>query len=135
MRKGLKDFPLNKEFEVADKCTKCGSILIAKITDIDECGDFGSLEWRCPKCLISDVEIVGWILADTPITAKGKQFYPIISRANIGPCLNCGKLVIGVPFMLFSENWQLDFCFKCAEELDIWEFPTVKLIRKDEKNT
>jgi len=127
MIKRLKDYPVGEEFDAADECKCCSATLKVTIKEIDETGDFGYLTWSCPTCSRSGDDIVGWVFADEPITILGKQFYPIVSRANVGPCLNCWKLVIGVPLILFpNESSQLDFCFPCANELGILKSLVVK---------
>ena len=120
----LKDFPLNTPFDVADECPNCGGKLRAKVTFTDPESDhtFGDVSWECQQCGVSDTDVVGWKLSETPVKIMGKEFYPIISRANVGPCLNCGKFVIGVPLILFLDEGrkgELDFCFRCAEDLGI----------------
>lgn len=124
MKVELKDFPLNTPFDVADECPGCGGKLRATVTFTDPESDhtFGDVFWECQQCGDNGRDIVGWKLSETPVKIMGKEFYPITSRANVGPCLNCGKLVIGVPLILFLDqgrNGELDFCFPCAEKLGV----------------
>jgi len=116
MQKRLKDFEIGKVYEAADECEDCGSKLEVIIREIDESGDYGWLEWRCPECKESYDEIVGWELADESAIIFGMELYPILGRSNIGPCLICEKLIIGVPLILFPEggDYEFDFCFECA---------------------
>lgn len=123
MKVELKDFPLNTPFDAADECPNCGGKLRVQITWIDA-SDYvvGDVSWECQQCGDSGEDIAGWQLAENPVKLLGKEFYPIISRANVGPCLNCGKLVIGVPLILFLDQGrkgELDFCFSCAKKLGI----------------
>lgn len=122
----LNDFPLNTPFDAADVCEKCGGKLRVTITFIDPNSDhtFGGLFWECEQCGDNGQDIVGWKLASKPVKILGKEFYPIILRANIGPCLNCGKIVIGVPLILFlneGHKGELDFCFSCSKKLGLLE--------------
>jgi len=116
----LHDFKLNKIYEAADRCDECGGAIFFKITWIDpETHDIGQIEWECSRCGINDIDTVGWTVADKPVEFMGKQFHPLTARANIGPCLNCGKLVIGVPLILFlneGRKGELDFCFTCVKK-------------------
>jgi len=119
LRVRLTDFKLNYTYEAADRCDECGDKIIFKITWIDpESHDLGTIEWECVGCGLSDMGIVGWTFADKPVEFMGKQFYPLTARANIGPCLNCGKLIVGVPLILFlngGTKGELDFCWACVK--------------------
>ena len=49
---------------------------------------------------------------------------PLKARGNIGPCLACSCLVVGVPLILFIDEGrkgEFDFCFKCASGLGLLE--------------
>lgn len=132
----MKDFP-RWWMEAADRCEFCGAKYVVKITSVAEEGYFGEIEWRVyhsKECLNRYDEgtgdelfgefdegwdVAGWTLAEKPVDFMGKKFYPITSRGNVGPCLNCGKLVIGVPLILFlnkGHKGQLDFCFSCVKK-------------------
>jgi hypothetical protein len=133
----LKDFKLNEWFEAADGCDTCGSKAKVMITHVDETGAFGHVQWRifhkqgCPEVyneetlgIDAEEDVVGWEFEDKPFTFQGKQYYPLKSRANIGPCLACGQLVIGVPLILFIDKGrkgELDFCWECVKSLGIME--------------
>ena len=124
MKVELKNFPLNTPFDAADDCQNCGGKLGVTITytDPDSGHTFGDLFWECKQCGAGAHDVVEWQLSEKPVKMFGKEFYPIIARANIGPCLNCGKLVVGVPLILFLEKGrrgELDFCWSCAKELGI----------------
>jgi len=120
MKVSLSDFELNKTYEAADRCDECGGKIVYRITWVDpDSKDFGSIEWECKRCGMNDVDTVGWRLDDKPVSFMGRKFYPLTHRANIGPCLNCGKLVIGVPLILFldkGEKGELDFCLGCVKK-------------------
>jgi hypothetical protein len=131
VRKLLKDYPQDEWMEAADGCEFCGAKHMVKIAEVDETGKTGNFGLVVIKtehgedCLELPDEredIAGWDFMDTPHTLLGKEYYPLSSTANIGPCLECGKLVVGVPLILFIEEGrggELDFCFECAEKLGI----------------
>jgi len=133
----LKDYPRFEWFEAADGCDTCGSKAKVMITHVDEKGFLGDVQWRIfhkPDCLEAYDEetlgidayedVAGWEFMPNPFTFRGKQYYPLKSRANIGPCLSCGRLIIGVPLILFiehGEKGELDFCWHCVKKLGILE--------------
>jgi hypothetical protein len=142
----LKDFKLHEWSEAADSCEFCGVKFEVRITWVDRTGCFGDIEWRishrpdCPGKLDEEtgeeanfeslIDIAGWEFIDKPISLNGREFLPLKCRANVGPCLNCGRLIIGVPLILFiakGEGGELDFCFGCAEKLGILD----NLVRSD----
>jgi len=137
-RRLLKDYPFNEWLEAADGCDVCGARYQVRVVEVDETGVFGSLEWRithspgCPGSFDEETgeevssqsgeDVVGWEFTPEPFTFMGRQYYPLKSRANVGPCLECGRLVVGVPLILFidgGEKGELDFCWKCARKLGI----------------
>lgn len=137
----LKDFPLNSWIDAADTCEFCGRKYAIKITETDKSGKFGNVTWRiyhtldCPERFNEEEEIIfspgeyeegedfaGWDFRKNTITILGMTFKPLKSRANIGPCLICEKLVVRVPLILFigqGKLGELDFCFTCAKEKGI----------------
>jgi len=136
----LKEYPLGEWFEAADECEYCKSKYEVLIHEVDESGCFGLVEWRihhklhCPEITeycegapvteISNMDIAGWEYMDKPFMFKGKEYYPLKSRANIGPCLECGKLIVRAPLILFIDKGQrgsLEFCWNCAKKLKILE--------------
>jgi hypothetical protein len=137
----LKDFPVYEWFEAADGCEFCGAPYRVMVTDLDESGCFGSVEWElehktdCTEVFDEGSEeeyggvdhgedVVGWEFMPEPFTFHGKQYYPLKSRANVGPCVSCGKLIIGVPLILFIDKGrkgELDFCPECVKRLGIME--------------
>lgn len=149
--KRLKDYPLNEWMEASDGCESCGARHQVKVTWVDESGDYGEVliktehrpdcpdliqeyelwddPWRgvdgepldSPKPPPERIDIAGWEWSDRKIPIDGREWTALKSRANIGPCLNCGKLVVGIPLILWPESGEveLDFCFKCAGELGI----------------
>jgi len=134
MKKLLTEYPLNEWMEAADGCQHCGAKYKVMITWVHESGDFGNVMTQithkedCPERIdletgvdigeITDHDVAGWEFADKPVIMLGKEFYPLKARANIGPCLNCGKLVVGVPIILFvDEDKEVDLCFPCADQL------------------
>lgn len=120
----VSDLKLNEICEAADPCDLCGGKILCRVTSVDIKRNVGDVTWECTRCDAEGQDVLGWTLAPNPISFRGRPFYPIMSRVNIGPCLNCGKLVVGVPLMLFLEEGrqgELDFCFRCANELGVLE--------------
>lgn len=136
--KELKDYPLDEWMEAADGCDYCGAKYEVMVTWVDKTGKFGDVTYRikhedgCPDRfddftgepigdVVEDVDVAGWEFSERVIPLAGRKWLTLKSRVNIGPCLNCWKLVVGVPLILFPEDGkvELDFCFKCAEELGI----------------
>ena len=129
--KWLKDYPLNEWMEAADGCDLCGKKVMVMVTWVDESGDYGDVHVQrqhkdsCPDpemCGFGDlVDVAGWEFSDRTITLAGREWPTLKSRVNIGPCLNCWKLVVGVPLILWPGDGdvELDFCFSCAAELGI----------------
>jgi hypothetical protein len=66
-------------------------------------------------------DFAGWEFSDRMMTIARKELPTLKSRLNIGPCLNCWKLVVGVPLILLAQDGsvEIDFCWSCAEELGI----------------
>lgn len=135
----LKDYPRNVWMEAADACGFCGAKYQVKVTWVDERGCFGDIEWKIPHkddCheLIYEEEsegndIAGWEFHDKVYSLMGREYYPLKTRANIGPCLQCRKLVVTVPLILFLDGGnegELDFCFGCAKTLGILDQLKVK---------
>ena len=134
----LKDYPLNQWIDAADGCEYCGAKYDVNITWVDETGNFGEVLTRirhsedCPERYDIDTgfdrgenlshDVAGWTFKKQTISIKGKTFTPLASRSNIGPCLNCEKLVVGCPLLLFIDQGrggELDFCWSWAKELGI----------------
>jgi len=140
--KNLKDYLRDEWMEAADGCDLCGAVYQVRVNWVDDTGCFGDIVYRishtdeCPERWESvseeegeESDYAGWEFMENPFTFKGKQYYPLKSRANIGPCLECGKLIIGVPLILFideGKGGELDFCWSCAEKLGILKELTVK---------
>jgi len=135
-RKLLRDYPLGEWIEAADRCECCGAKYEVRIHEVDESGCFGYVEWRvnhridCPEVTeyedapvteISSMDVAGWEFMDKPFRFRGVEYQPLKSRADVGPCLNCGRLVVGAPLIIFIDEGkgELDFCFECVRELDI----------------
>jgi len=138
-RKLLSDYPFRKWVNAADGCEFCGAESEVRVTYIDGSGCYGDVEYRirhrknCPEKFNEETgeeinfsestfDVAGWEYLDKPVELNGRQFYPLKARANIGPCLNCGKLVVGVPLILFIDEGrggELDFCQRCFEDLGL----------------
>jgi len=136
--KQLKDYPLNEWMEAADGCDYCGAKYEVMVTWVDETGKFGDVTYRikhedgCPDRYddftgepigdtVENVDAAGWTFSERIIPIAGRRWVALKSLANIGPCLNCWKLVVGIPLILWPSNAkvELDFCFNCAAELSI----------------
>jgi hypothetical protein len=129
--KRLKDYPRNEWLEAADGCDLCGAKARVMVTWVDESGDQGDVHVQhrhdvdCPDPEMhgfgEDLDVAGWEFSDKTITLAGREWSTLKSRINIGPCLNCWRLVVGVPLILWPEDGdvELDFCFDCAGELGI----------------
>jgi len=136
VRKLLKDYPQNEWTEAADGCEFCGAKHMVLIDWVDDSGNFGRVAWKieheegCPERSFTAEEgddIVGWEFMEKPHVLLGKEYYPLSSRANIGPCLECERLVVGIPLILFIDEGrggELDFCWSCAKELGILNMVT-----------
>lgn len=123
INKQLKDCPFKEWFDVKGPCPQCGSeTMQAMVTYLGDTGDFGDLTTRCMTCEFSDYDVAGWQYEDRPVQMWGRQFLPIKARMNVGPCVACGKLVVGGPIILFIKQGfggQLDFCQGCFQDLGI----------------
>jgi len=120
----LRDYPLNVWLDAADECPECFHTLRVRVVWLDDDGLFGNVEVHCPECGDSYVDLAGWTLAEEPFSLRGRLFYPIVSISNVGPCLNCWKLIPGAPLILFIDGGrggELNFCFECAHKLNILE--------------
>jgi transcription elongation factor Elf1 len=149
----LKDFPKGVWFEAADGCEACGAKYKVRVTQLYS-SVFGEVEWAithkpdCPERFTEDMDEfigegkeftesdwdnAGWEFMPNTFTFQGKQYYPLKTRANIAPCLECGKLVVGVPLILFIDKGvkgELDFCWSCVKKLGVMEMITKEVKRK-----
>lgn len=128
--KRLKDFPLKVWQPAADTCEYCGAEYRVRVTWVDKTGNFGDIEFAsehnpdCMRDMAGEIELEsgGWEFAERTITLGGVEWTPLKTRANVGPCLKCGRLIVGIPLILFLDQGrlgELDFCFSCAEKLGI----------------
>lgn len=129
--KQLADYPVGEPFEAADGCQYCKAKYQLTITRVE--GDLGNVEysitheedcigrWDEDGDLDREPDIVGWTLSPQLVRLGVWNGQPLTYRANIGPCLNCWKLVVGVPLILFpaAGAYEMDFCFKCVEDLQL----------------
>ena len=134
--KRLRDFPRDTWMEAADGCDVCGGPYMVKVTWVDDSGDYGDVLVKahhrddCPEVPgigpygpdMSESwdrhDIAGWEYAEETVVVAGREWTPLKARANVGPCLNCGALIVGTPLILFLDEGmkgELDFCFRCAE--------------------
>ena len=128
----LKDYPGNKWLPGAGECESCGAPYEVLITYLDEGGDYGTVQIKIqhkkgcmdegPYGVFPEPEWAGWEFTGKTHRLLEREFWPLKVRANVGPCLKCWKLVPETPLILFLDEGrggELDFCFKCAEELGL----------------
>ncbi len=137
--KQLADYPIGKPFEAADGCQFCSSKYQVTITEVDDAGMWGTVEYSlaheddCPdRWLLDDsneIDILGWTFSPLRVAFGDWNGQPLASRPNVGPCLNCWRLIIGVPLILFDPNgaYQMDFCFECVENLQLMNLMTPRI--------
>ena len=138
-RKLLSNYPFRKWIRAADGCEFCGAEYEARVTYVDGSGCYGDVEYKilhrkdCPErfdeetgeeidCAESTFDVAGWEFVSKTFMLNGREFLPLKARANVGPCLNCGRLIISVPLILFiakGKGGKLDFCFGCAEKMGL----------------
>jgi len=138
--KRLKDFPLNEWMDSASFCD-CDRRFKVRVNFVDESGNFGDIEYKveehAPDCPMRydeetgedisgqiEQDIAGWEYAMWTVKLLDREFTPIVSRVNHGPCLECGLLIVDVPLILFLEKGkrgELDFCHTCFEKLLAWK--------------
>jgi hypothetical protein len=145
-RKLLSDYPFRKWIKASDGCEYCGAEYEVRVTYVDCSGCYGDVQSRirhredCLErfgegeeldCAESTFDVAGWEFMSKPFMLNGREFLPLKSRANMCPCLNCGRLIIRVPLVLFiaeGEGGELDFCFSCFEERGLIERMVTKKI-------
>lgn len=135
--KTLADFPLDQWLPAADVCNRCGVGMEVRILNFvpDEHGGIGDVEWRvdhagyCPEITQNILEsggfdggfdLAGWEIGGMMVGLDGRNFPGLISRSNVGPCLNCWRLIIVQGVCLLGDEFQLDFCQRCTEKLKIF---------------
>jgi len=128
----LKDYPRDEWMDAADFCEMCGARRRVKVKEVHGDGLYGVveiMERHNPGCPMrfetyptERSDHAGWEYAGEMITLCGRAFTPLKARGNVATCLGCGKLIVGVPLILFIDEGrggELDFCFGCALELGI----------------
>jgi len=128
----LKDYPRDEWMDSADVCDVCGARRQVKVKKVHGDGLYGVVEIMerhnpgCPMRLEAypneRSDQAGWEYASETVKLCGREFTPLKARGNVAPCLGCGKLIVGVPLILFLDEGlggELDFCFNCALELGI----------------
>jgi len=128
----LKDYPRDEWMDSADVCDMCGARRQVRVKEVHGDGLYGVVEIMerhgpgCPMrfeaipCMRSDQ--AGWEYACESVELLGREYTPLKARGNVALCLGCGKLIVGVPLILFLDEGrggELDFCFGCAMELGI----------------
>jgi hypothetical protein len=123
--KRLSEYHLNQWIEAAGECPQCLSRhLQVMITWVDETGDCGDIVVRCLVCGFTDCDVAGWTVDSCTRNILGKPYTPIKLRTNVGPCVACERLVVGVPLILFIDEGrggELDFCSSCFEKVGLLE--------------
>ena len=128
----LKDYPRDEWMASADVCDVCGARRLVRVKKVHGDGLYGIVEIMerhnpgCPMRLEAYAnersDHAGWEYASETVKLFGREFTPLKARGNVGPCLGCGKLIVGVPLILFLDEGlggELDFCFNCALELGV----------------
>jgi len=138
--KRLKDYPLKVWQPAADTCEFCGAPYQVQVSWVDETGNFGTVIFKAdhkPDCQRdmgdqTEEDVAGWLFSENTVHLFAKEWTPIKARANVGPCLNCWRLIVGTPIILFLQEGkagEIDVCVKCAEETGILK----ALIRRTKK--
>jgi len=128
----FKDYPRGEWMDSADVCDVCGARRQVRVKEVHGDGLYGVVEIverHGPGCPMrfeaypyERSDHAGWEYASETITLCGRAFTPLKARGNVAPCLGCGKLIVGVPLILFIDEGhggELDFCFNCALELGV----------------
>jgi len=128
----LKDYPRNEWMDAADFCEVCGARHQVRVKEVQSDGLYGVVEINerhgpgCPMRFeaypYERSDHAGWEYASESVELLGREYTPLKARGNVAPCLGCGKLIVGVPLILFLDEGlggELDFCFNCAMELGI----------------
>ena len=128
----LKDYQRGEWMDAADFCEMCGARHQVKVKEVQSDGLYGVveiMERHGPGCPMrfeaypyERSDTAGWEYASERVKLFGREFTPLKERGNVGPCLGCGKLIVGVPLILFLDEGcggELDFCFNCALELGV----------------
>jgi len=128
----LGDYPVGEWMEAADFCEVCGAQHRVKVTEVHGDGLHGVVEIAerhgpgCPMRFEAPMyerrEAAGWEYASESVELFGREFTPLKARGNVAPCLGCGRLIVGVPLILFLDEGrggELDFCFNCALKLGV----------------
>ena len=128
----LKDYQSGEWMDAADFCEMCGARHQVKVKEVQSDGLYGVVEIMerhgpgCPMRLeaypYERSDHAGWEYASETVKLFGREFTPLKARGNVGSCLCCWKLIVGVPLILFLDEdrgGELDFCFNCALELGV----------------
>ena len=136
----LKDYPQGQWIPAADACQSCGAPKEVRVTYVDDSGRAGSVEIRAhhrKDCFESAGEmeegddIAAWnfflpriFIRNKAVSAYASWFYAFSDVSNISPCVNCWRLVTGVPLILFGPDqknvqWEIHFCDDCVKLLGI----------------
>lgn len=128
----LKDYPRDEWMYAADFCEVCGARRQVRVKEVHGDGLYGVVEIMerhgpgCPMRFETHPyersDHAGWEYTCESVKLYGREYTPLKARGNVGLCLGCGKLIVGVPLILFLDEGlggELDFCFGCAMELGI----------------
>jgi hypothetical protein len=127
MRKEFKDFPTGEWIMAAGRC-ECWGDEYADSCDASvevKIEKEGYMLIRCLKGHETD-GLVGWEVGKEPVSlGRLGNFFPILKRADHSYCASCGRIIVDIPLILWGPNaprrvdWEIDFCFACAERLGV----------------
>ena len=139
----LKNYEFDEWMEAADGCEFCKARYEVLITYVDEAGTAGDIDFKitheieCQVTLedpngpttvtIGASDIAGWGFATNKKGALkygrvcGHMFPSFAWTINNTPCVRCWRFIVDVPVTLFTKDISFNFCFECAQELDIFK--------------
>jgi hypothetical protein len=127
--KHLRDFPVDEWFEAADGCNYCGVRYRVMINMLEEGGLYGEVVVRdghMPECFgaseVDRLELAGWEYGSKRVTINGVTYRALWRRCDVTICLNCGRLIVDSPVVVFLDggrHGELDFCQDCVEEFGL----------------
>lgn len=121
----LQEFIPKGWHDAADVCSSCGVRYQARVVADDH--GFGSVEWRAGhkvECEYAGDEgegFAGWELSSVyyAIGDDERGFPAYLKMAEVLMCLQCTRLIVDVPILLFSEHLAWAFCTHCFPGLNV----------------
>lgn len=127
MKKLISDFPLQRWLDAA-KCDECQTPYMVIFTFIDAKKNVGDIQYKCEHsagCPQYDFEgsgveegsdMAGWEYGKGYMQLNGKIYPGYSSVLNKAPCMECGKMVLDIPLIMWSNDrlFEVHFCFPCA---------------------